>query len=130
MTINKLFIAAVLIAATAALATAQRGGKAEPKRIEFVPRRSSVTLTGTLANGREREYVFASRKGQIAKIKMNTRLFDYRIFLPDADFDTEFDSSPTSAVELPETGDYLLFIRKKMTSTNRSAKFNILVSVQ
>ena len=93
MTINKLFIAAVLIAATADLAAAQRGGQAEAKRIEFGPGKTSVTLTGRLANGHESEYVFAARRGQVAKIKMRTRLFDFRIFLPGSDFDTEFDSS-------------------------------------
>jgi hypothetical protein len=66
----------------------QSGGKAEPNRIQFAAGKSSITLTGTLSNSQEMEYVFAAKKGQIVTVKMsNTSLFDYRVFNPDADFE-------------------------------------------
>jgi hypothetical protein len=61
---------------------------------------------------------------------MRTPGFDYRIYLPGTDFDTEFDSSPSSIVELPEEGEYLLFIRKKMTRRAGLVRFNILVTIR
>lgn len=108
-----------------------QGGKAEPKRIEFTDGRTSVKLTGSLSNGQEMEYVFAAVKGQSVTLKMaNTNLFDYRVFNAEADFETEFDSSPASTFELPASGDYLLFVRKKMVSRPRTARFSLSLSVK
>ncbi len=77
------------------------------------------------------EYVFAAKKGQTVTMKMsNTNLFDYRVFNPDIDFETEFESSPVSTFELPETGDYFLFVRKKMVKKPRTAKFSLFFSVK
>jgi hypothetical protein len=108
-----------------------QGGKAEPNRIEFAKGRSSTTLTGSLSNSQEMEYVFAAVKGQKVTIKMsNSSLFDYRVFSSEADFDSEFDSSPTSTLELPATGDYLLFVRKKMVSRPRTARFSLVLTIK
>ena len=94
-----------------------QGGKAEPSRIRFAAGKSSTTLTGTLSNEQEMEYIFTARAGQQVTIK-NTRpnLFDFRVFNNQNDFDTEFESSSTLVFEIPETGDYLLFVRKKTGS--------------
>lgn len=112
-------------------AVVAQGGKAEPKRIEFAKGKVSTTLTGTLANSQEMEYVFAANKGQTVTIRMsNTSLFDYRVFSNSAEFETEFDSSPTSTFELPALGDYMLFVRKKMVSRPRTAKFVLTISIK
>ena len=108
-----------------------QGGKAEPNRIEFAIGRTSVTLAGTLSNAEEMEYVFRAGKGQKVTLKMATpNLFDYRVFNPDADFETEFDSSTTSSFELPADGDYFLFIRKKMVKQPRKAKYRLVVAIK
>lgn len=108
-----------------------QGGKAEPKRIEFAAGKTSTVLVGSLSNSQEMEYVFAAAKGQKVKIGMaNTSLFDYRVFRPEADFETEFDSSPTLTIELPESGDYFLFVRKKMVSRPRTARFRLALSIK
>lgn len=126
----RITILILLIGLTAAAAAAQ-GGKAEPNRIEFAKGKSSATLTGSLSNAQEMEYVFAAEAGQKVTIKMsNTALFDYRVFNPDADFETEFDSSPTSTFELPAAGDYLLFVRKKMVARPRNARFTLSISIR
>ncbi|NOT47339.1 MAG: hypothetical protein HOP17_06265 [Acidobacteria bacterium] len=110
---------------------AQGGGKAEPKRVEFAKGSSSSKLTGSLSNSQEMEYVFSAKKGQTVVIKMsNTGLFDYRVFNPEVEFETEFDSSPTSTFELPESGEYFLFIRKKMVSRPRTARFALTISIK
>lgn len=108
-----------------------QGGKAEPNRIEFAKGKAGTTLAGTLSNSQEMEYVFAAKKGQTVTIKMsNTNLFDYRVFNDSAEFETEFDSSPTSTFELPESGEYMLFVRKKIVSRPRTARFTLTISIK
>ena len=108
-----------------------QGGKAEPNRIEFAKGKASTTLAGTLSNSQEMEFVFAAKKGQTVTIKMsNTNLFDYRVFNDSAEFETEFDSSPTSTFELPESGEYMLFVRKKVVSRPRAARFTLTISIK
>ena len=115
-------------AANSALA---QGGKAEPNRVEFPAGRSSATLTGTLSNGQEMEYVFAANKGQRVTIK-NTRtsLFDFKVFSEENFSEGDFDSSRSYAFEIPETGDYLLFVRKKQVRSPRTARFAITLTIK
>lgn len=118
------------IIATAAT-LAQHGGKAEPNRIEFAPGKTAKTLTGTLSNGQEMEYIFAAQKGQTVTIR-NTRtsLFDFRVFNQDFDFETEFESSPALTFEVPETGDYMFFVRKKQVRSPRTARFSLTLTIK
>ncbi|MBP9663090.1 MAG: hypothetical protein KBD94_00610 [Pyrinomonadaceae bacterium] len=115
----------------AATSFTQGGGKAEPKRIQFAAGKSSVTLSGTLSNGQEMEYIFGARKGQTVTIR-NTRtsLFDFRVFNEEFDFETEFESSPTLTFEVPETGDYLFFVRKKQVRSPRTARFSLTLAIK
>lgn len=127
----KLILVVALVSLTGVCAFAQGGGKAEPNRIRFLPDKSTVTLTGTLSNSQEMEYVFTAKKGQTVTVKMSsTRLFDYRVFNPDVDFEAEFESSPTSTFELPEAGEYFLFVRKKTVQRPRTAKFTLVFSIK
>ena len=126
----KLLVAAGIVLLACGFIFGQNGGKAEPKRIAFAAGTSSIRLAETLANAEEMEYVFAAKKGQTVTVKMsNTNLFDYRIFNPDADFETEFESSPSSTFKLPESGDYFLYVRKKMVKRPRSAAFSLSFSI-
>lgn len=110
---------------------AQNGGKAEPKRIEFAAGRTSAVLTGSLSNGQEMEYVFSARKGQSVMVKnAKTSLFDFRVFSGEFDVETEFESSPTLTITVPETGDYMLFVRKKMVRSPRRAAFSLTLLIK
>jgi hypothetical protein len=110
---------------------AQHGGKAEPKRIQFASGRSSASLTGSLSNGQEMEYVFEARKGQMVTIRNATRsLFDFRVFSEENFPDGDFDSSPSYSFEIPETGDYMFFVRKKQVKTPRTARFSMTLSIK
>jgi hypothetical protein len=112
-------------------ASAQGGGKAEPKRIVFAEGTASRQITGRLSNGQEYELVFAARQGQeVTIVNSNTGLFDIRVFNEEFDFETEFDSSRTLSFTVPGTGDYLLFIRKKMVKAPRSARFSIRLTIR
>lgn len=110
---------------------AQGGGKAEPKRIQFAAGKSSATLTGTLSNAQEMEFVFEARKGQQVTIRNATKnLFDFRVFSEENFPDGDFDSSLTYTFEIPETGDYMFFVRKKQVKTPRVARFSMTLSIK
>ncbi len=108
-----------------------QGGKAEPNRIVFAPHTSSAVVNGTLSNGQEMDYVFTARAGQTVVIKNNKpSLFDLRVFNGPGDFETEFETSPTLTFEVPETGDYMFFVRKKQGKTPRRAWFSLTLSIK
>lgn len=112
-------------------ATAQGGGKAEPNRIQFASGSSSKTMTGSLSNGQEMEYVFGAAKGQKVTVKNATKsLFDFRVFSEENFPDGDFDSSASYTFEVPETGDYMLFVRKKQVKTPRTARFSVTLSIK
>ena len=123
---------AILLSAFAALsAFSQNGGKAEPKRIEFARGSSSILLTESLSNGSEMEYVFAAKKGQkVTVTNPSTGLFDFRLFSEENDMETEFDSSRKYTFEIPATGDYQFFVRKKMVKTPQRARFRITFEIR
>ncbi len=110
---------------------AQGGGKAESLRIKFDKGKSSKTVTGNLSTDEEMEYVFGAAKGQTVTIRNSrTSLFDFRVFSEEANFETEFDSSPTLTFVIPETGDYNFFIRKKRVKTPRTATFSLTLAIK
>ncbi|MEQ1606316.1 MAG: hypothetical protein ABL999_15755 [Pyrinomonadaceae bacterium] len=110
---------------------AQHGGKAEPKRIQFASGKSSAALSGSLSNGQEMEYVFEARKGQHVTIRNATKsLFDFRVFSDENFPDGDFDSSPSYTFEIPETGDYMFFVRKKQVKTPRTARFSMTLTIK
>jgi hypothetical protein len=107
------------------------GGKAEPRRVNFAPGRFAAELTGTLANAEEAEYVFTAKAGQTVTISLSPKgLFDHRVFEPETDFETEFDSTPNVSFRLPADGDYYLFVRKKITRASRRARFRLTLSIK
>lgn len=112
-------------------AAAAQGGKAEPRRIEFVAGKSAATLAGTLSNGQEMEYVVRASAGQALTIRNSkTSLFDVRVFSEEADVETEFDSSPVFSVDLPKSGDYIVYVRKKQVRSPRTARFSVILQIK
>ena len=121
----------ILAVAFAFPAFAQHGGKAEPNRIKFATGKSSTTLTGTLSVDQEMEYVFAAAKGQKVTIKnSNHNLFDFRVFSDAYNVETEFESSRELTLDIPETGDYMFFVRKKRVKTPRTARFSLTLNIK
>ena len=127
----KNFLIYALIAMSLCSAAFAQGGKAEPNRIRFDPGRSSATVSGWLLNGQEMEYVFAARSGQTVTIRNSSRsLFDFRVFSEEFDVETEFESSPELTFELPATGDYYFYVRKKQVQRPRRARFSLSISLR
>lgn len=121
---------AVLLAAILTAAAFAQGGKAEPKRINFAKGSSSATVRGTLTASQEMDFVFRARAGQTVTVRnANPRLFDIRVFNDIFEFETEFDSSAKIVFEVPETGDYMMFVRRK-AGRPASARFSVTVSIK
>lgn len=123
----KLLIAVAVLLACACGVFAQHGGKAEPNEIKFAAGKTSATLTGSLANHQEMEYSFTARAGQTVYLKCGSG-FDFRLYLPDSDFDTEWNKG-TDSFELPADGEYLLSVRKRLTPVRR-ARFALTITIK
>ncbi|MEO8648095.1 MAG: PPC domain-containing protein [Acidobacteriota bacterium] len=121
----------IMHAVSTVLSAQSGGGKAEPRRVEFESGRFSAELTGTLSNAQEAEYVFTAKAGQTVTITLSPKgLFDHRVFDPETDFETEFDSTAKVSFTLPADGDYYLFIRKKITRASKRARFSLILSIK
>lgn len=129
----KLTIVIAILFLSAANVFAQ-GGKAEPNRIKFAKGKSSATLTGTLSNGEEMEYVFGAKAGQKIALKVTAapqgRFFDFTLDGDGFDFQTELDSYFDYSFTAPETGDYLVSVRKRPTETTPKAKFFLTLTIK
>ncbi|MCD9186153.1 MAG: hypothetical protein LUM44_06955 [Pyrinomonadaceae bacterium] len=114
-------------------AIAQNGGKAEPQRIQFAKGKSSTVLTGTLSNDEQMEYVFGAKKGQTITLKVTSnpkgKLFDFDLAGDDFELETERDYYDDYAFTAPETGDYLVFVRKRPTEKVTRAKFFLTLTI-
>jgi hypothetical protein len=110
-----------------ALSVFAQGGKAEPNEIKFAPGKSSATLSATLSGDQQMEYSFTARAGQTVYLKCSSG-FDFRLFQADTDYDTEWNSG-TDNFELPDDGEYILYVRKKRSPVRR-AKFTLTITIK
>ncbi len=120
----------IALALSAHSVIGQRGGKAEPKEIKFGAGQSTARVVGILSSGKEANFLFKAQKGQEVTIR-NPRwtMFDFRVYSEENFPDGDFDSSPSYTFEIPETGNYLFFVRKKMASPH-AAKFSMTVTIK
>lgn len=125
-----LFMGCVLVASQ--VVQAQCGGKAEPKRIEFKPGTHSSTLKGNLQGDDRAEYVFGANEKQSLTIDVAT--------VPDDAISIELLTANGEAFQLqsngtkwtgvlPETGDYLLFVKITDSATSR-ASYTLTLSIK
>ena len=127
---HHLLVISIVLGQSVSAAFAQGGGKAEPNRVSLAEGQSSAAVSGTLRNGREMEYLFHAEKGRIVTINNPTKSqFDFRIYNEEYFSEGDFDSSASYSFEVPESGDYLLTIRKKATGT-RSARFVLRLTIK
>jgi hypothetical protein len=117
----------------AAPVLAQNGGKAEPLRIEFKRGTASTTLTGSVRNGEEYEYVLAAKKGQRLTIKITSTPVKSSVFqILGDDNDTlglEYDANFDYSGVLPKTGDYFITVRRP-TDAKGTSRFKLAITVR
>src|SRR3954465_15264859 len=93
-------------------ASAQNGGKAEPRRIEFARGSNSATVHDYIRGDEEAEYVFAARQGQ--KLDVTVSSFAQKAILrlvPADASNSKFNiQGPKWSGAAPATGDYWLTV--------------------
>ena len=118
---------------TGTAAMAQRGGKAEPNRIEFKRGTSSTTVSGVVRNSEEAEYVLAAKKGQRLTIKLTSvpvKSSVFQILGPDNDtLGLEFDANFSYSGVLPKTGDYSITVSRP-TEMKGTSRYKLTITVR
>jgi hypothetical protein len=119
-----------LFACSAAIA--QRGGKAEPNRIELKRGTTSTVVSGTVRGAEEAEYVLAAKKGQRLIIKLTSVPVKSSVFqLLGEGNDTlglEYDANYDYSGVLPKTGDYFITVTRPGQSKGTS-RYKLTVTV-
>lgn len=132
---TKLIVLVGIALLCAANVLAQGGGKAEPNRIKFAKGKSNATLSGTLSNNQEMEYVFGARAGQLVTLKVVStqkgNLFVFRVAGAEGiEFETDYDSYADYTFTAPQTGDYLVTVVKKPAEKVPKAKFSLTLTIK
>lgn len=113
-------------------AFAQGGGKAEPLRIEFKRGTTSTTVSGSVRNSEEYEYVLGAKKGQRLKIKITSTPVKSSVFqLLGEDQDTlglEHDANFDVSIVLPKDGDYFINVSRP-TQTKGYSRFRLAIAI-
>ncbi len=128
-----LFICGLLFLVLSGSTTAQRGGKAEPNRIEFKRGTSSTTVNGVVHGDEQAEYVLSARQGQRLTIKLTnvpakSSCFDLKG--PDGvDVGLEYDCNWNYSKVLPETGEYFLVVSRP-SQTKGTSRYKMTVTVR
>lgn len=108
--------------------------KAEPNEIKFAKGKSSATVSDTLSNSQEKDFVFGAKAGQQISLKVTSKpsgnLFDFTIAGDGFEVQTEYDSYSEYKFTAPETGKYLLTVRKRPTEATQKAKFFLTLSIK
>jgi len=123
----------LLVLSTGGVAVAQRGGKAEPNRIEFKRGAASTVVNGTVRGDEEAEYVLAAKKGQRLIIKLTSVPAKSSVFqLLGEDNDTlglEHDANFSYSGVLPKTGDYFINV-KRPTEAKGTSRYRMTVTIR
>lgn len=126
-------VPALLIPIACSPAMAQRGGKAEPNRIEFKRGAKSTTISGTVRGSEQAEYVLGAKKGQRLVIKLTsvpTKSSVFQLLGPDNDtLGLEYDANYNYSGTLPKTGDYFITVARPGGSKGTS-KYKLSVTVR
>jgi hypothetical protein len=120
-----------LLACSGALA--QRGGKAEPNRIEFKRGTNSTTISDTVHGDEQAEYVLGAKKGQKLIIKLTSvpaKSSVFQLLGPDNDtLGLEYDANYNYSGTLPKTGDYLITVARP-TASKGTSKYKLTITVR
>ena len=116
-----------------ATAIAQRGGKAEPNRIDIKRGATSTFVSGVVHNQEEAEYVLAAKKGQHLTIKMSSQPVKSSVFQilgPDNDtLGLEYDANFTYSGVLSKTGDYSITVSRP-TSSKGTSRYKLTITIR
>ena len=123
----------LLLICAAAPTNAQRGGKAEPNRIEFKRGMSSTTISDVVRGDEQAEYVLSAKQGQRLIIKLTATPWKSACFdlkgPEGADVGLEYDCNWDYSKPLPATGDYFLTVARTAQGKGAS-RYKMIVTVR
>ncbi len=119
----------------AANTLAQGGGKAEPNQVKFAKGKSHATVSWTLSNNQQMEYIFGAKSGQTITLKVVSvprgNLFSFSVDGANGiELETEYDSYADYKFTAPATGDYLVIVTKRPTEKVQKAKFSLALMIK
>ena len=123
----------LLLFMTTSEARAQGGGKAAPNRIEFKRGTTSTTVSGTVRNGEQAEYVLSAQLGQRLIIKLTnvppkSACFDLQG--PDgSDVGLEYDCNWSYSKVLQATGDFFITVARP-SQRRGTSRYRLTVTVK
>jgi hypothetical protein len=130
---TKVILISLLLLIACLPAVAQRGGKAEPNRIEFKRGTHSTTISGTVRGDEQAEYVLSAKKGQRLNIKLTSAPVKSSVFqLLGENNDTlglEYDANYDYSGVLPKTGDYFITVSRP-TQAKGTSRYRLMVTVR
>ena len=130
---KSVFICGSLLVFLCGTATAQRGGKAEPNRIEFRRGTTSTTISDSVRGSEEAEYVLSAKKGQRLTIKITSAPAKSSVFqVLDEDNDTlglEYDANFDVSIVLPKDGDYFINV-KRPTECRGTSRYRMTITIR
>ena len=119
--------------ATAPTARAQRGGKAEPLRIEFKRGTTTKTISDYVRGSEEAEYVLSARQGQRLVIKLTSVPAKSSCFLlygPDnPQVDLSLDCVSSYSMKVPANGDYFLTVQRS-SETKGKSRYRMTITIR
>ena len=110
-----------------------QGGKAEPNRIEFKRGTTSTTVSGTVRNDEQAEYVVSGQLGQRLIIKLTnvpakSSCFDLKG--PDgSDVGLEYDCNWSYSKVLQATGDFFITVARP-SQRRGTSRYRLTVTVK
>ncbi len=130
---RSLLLTVLLILIAYSPAVAQRGGKAEPNRIEFKRGSNSTTVSGAVRGDEQAEYVLSAKKGQRLIIRLTSVPVKSAVFqLLGEDNDTlglEYDANFNYSGVLPKSGDYFITVSRP-TEAKSTSRYRLTVTVR
>ena len=117
---------------TASITLSQRGGKAEPNRIEFKRGTTSTTINGTVRGSEQAEYVLAAKKGQRVIMRLRSvpaRSAVFQILDPDNDKLSLAQGNYDLLGTLPKSGDYLITVSRRK-QTKGMSRYEMIVTTR
>src|SRR5437867_2940480 len=123
----------LVVIGTGSAMFAQRGGKAEPNRIEFKRGATSTTISGVVRGDEEAEYVLSAKKGRRLIIKLTSVPAKSSVFqLLGEDNDTlglDYDANFDYSAVLPKTGDYFINV-KRPTEAKGTSRYKLSITIR
>jgi len=132
-TIRMILPATLFVLCAGSVSFAQRGGKAEPNRIEFKRGATSTTISGTVRGDEQAEYLLSAKKGQRLLVKLKSvpvKSSVFQLLGPDNDtLELEYDANYDYSGMLSKTGDYFITVRRP-TEAKGTSRYKLTVTVR